>query len=210
MRHIKKWMALLLCSMMSLCALLSGCNDLSESTDSETSTAVLQYNGDAEMNTDDFITETIESTEETGTTEEIIYSTWGDYEITTNEVGYDPDDDWLDEKGYYTSEEDVALYIIEYHTLPDNFMTKKEAKSLGWTGGGLDYYEEDACIGGDYFGNHEGLLPKVKGRTYYECDIDTMNAKKRGAKRIIYSDDGQIYYTDDHYESFTLIYGTDE
>ena len=52
-------------------------------------------------------------------------------------------------------------------------------------------------------------LPVVSGRTYHECDIDTLNAKSRGAKRIIYSDDGQIYYTDNHYKSFTLLYGDD-
>ena len=58
-----------------------------------------------------------------------------------------------------------------------------------------------------YFGNYEGLLPKKKGRSYYECDIDTVGKRSRGAKRIIYSNDGLIYYTDDHYESFTLLYG---
>ena len=63
------------------------------------------------------------------------------------------------------------------------------------------------CIGGDYFGNYEGLLPAQKGRKYYECDIDTLGKSKRGAKRIIYSNDGLIYYTEDHYESFELLYG---
>ncbi len=135
---------------------------------------------------------------------------WGNYEVTTNEIDYNPGEDSLDEDGYYTSEEEVAIYIIEYGTLPDNFITKKEARSLGWSGGGLDDYAEDCSIGGDYFRNNEGLLPVVEGRTYYECDIDTMNARKRGSKRIVYSNDGQIYYTDDHYESFTLIYGTDD
>ena len=60
---------------------------------------------------------------------------------------------------------------------------------------------------GDYFGNYEGLLPEKKGRKYTECDIDTLGAKSRGAKRIIFSNDGLIYYTDDHYESFELLYG---
>ena len=210
MCNSKKWIAILSCIMMSLGLLLTGCSQMNESEDSEESTLVFEYNTDAEMDTEEGSIDPVNSTEENSSSTEIIYSTWGDYEITTNEVGYDPEEDWLDENGNYTTEEDVALYIIEYHTLPDNFMTKKEARSLGWSGGGLDDYEEDACIGGDYFGNKEGLLPDVDGRTYYECDIDTMNADKRGAKRIIYSDDGQIYYTDDHYESFTLIYGTDE
>mgnify|MGYP006328876335 CR=1 FL=1 len=51
------------------------------------------------------------------------------------------------------------------------------------------------------------LLPEAKGRTYTECDIDTLGASKRGAKRIVFSNDGLIYYTDDHYESFELLYG---
>ena len=63
------------------------------------------------------------------------------------------------------------------------------------------------CIGGDVYGNYEGLLPKKKGRTYYECDIDTLHKKSRGAKRIVFSSDGLIYYTKDHYEHFELLYG---
>ena len=109
--------------------------------------------------------------------------------------------------GSYTSKEDVALYLHLYGKLPSNFITKKEAKALGWQGGSLEPYAPGKCIGGDRFGNYEGILPKVKGRTYYECDIDTLGKKKRGAKRIIYSSDGQIYYTGDHYETFELLYG---
>ena len=113
----------------------------------------------------------------------------------------------IDEDGAYTTKEDVALYIYTYGHLPDNFITKKEAESLGWSGGGLDDYAYGYCIGGNRFGNYEGLLPEADGRTYTECDIDTMHASKRGAKRIVFSNDGLIYYTDDHYESFTLLYG---
>lgn len=114
------------------------------------------------------------------------------------------------EDGSYTSKEDVSLYIHTYDKLPGNFITKKEAKKLGWSGGSLESYAPGKCIGGDYFGNYEGILPEVDGREYHECDIDTLGAKKRGAKRIIYSNDGQIYYTEDHYETFTLLYGDDE
>ena len=113
----------------------------------------------------------------------------------------------IDEDGYYTTKEDVALYIYTYGHLPDNFITKKEAESLGWSGGGLDDYAYGCCIGGNRFGNYEGLLPEADGRKYTECDIDNMHASKRGAKRIVFSNDGLIYYTDDHYESFTLLYG---
>lgn len=112
----------------------------------------------------------------------------------------------LDENGVYTTMEDVALYIYTYGKLPSNFITKKEAQALGWPGGYLEPYAPGKCIGGDRFGNYEGLLPTNK--KYTECDIDTLGAKSRGAKRIVFSNDCQlIYYTDDHYESFTLLYG---
>lgn len=113
----------------------------------------------------------------------------------------------LDEYGVYTSMEDVALYLYTYEELPDNFITKKEARALGWEGGSLDPYAPGMCIGGDYFGNYEGNLPEEEGREYHECDIDTLGARSRGAKRIVYSNDGLIYYTEDHYETFTLLYG---
>ena len=113
----------------------------------------------------------------------------------------------LDPDGVYTTKDDVALYIHLYGCLPNNFMTKKEAQALGWEGGSLEPYAPGMCIGGSYFGNYEGLLPEKDGRKYTECDIDTLGAKSRGAKRIVFSNDGLIYYTDDHYESFTLLYG---
>lgn len=113
----------------------------------------------------------------------------------------------LDEGGEYTSAEDVALYLHLYAHLPQNFITKKDARALGWNGGGLDDYADGKCIGGDRFGNYEGLLPDTPGREYHECDIDTLHAVSRGAKRIVYSNDGLIYYTEDHYESFILLYG---
>lgn len=110
------------------------------------------------------------------------------------------------EDGSYTSKEDVALYLETYDKLPGNFITKKEAQALGWEGGSLEPYAPGKCIGGDKFGNYEGLLPKEDGRTYKECDIDTLGAKSRGAKRIVYSNDGLIYYTEDHYATFELLY----
>ena len=111
----------------------------------------------------------------------------------------------IDPLGSYTSKEDVALYIHLYGELPMNFMTKKHAKALGWEGGSLEPIAPGMSIGGDYFGNYEGLLPE--DREYTECDIDTRGKDSRGAKRIVFSDDGLIYYTEDHYESFELLYG---
>ena len=112
----------------------------------------------------------------------------------------------IDEDGWYDSKDEVALYIHTYGHLPGNYITKKEAQKLGWPGGSLEPYAPGMSIGGDYFGNYEKKLPKVKGVDYHECDIGTAGRKSRGAKRIIFSDDGRIYYTDDHYETFTQLY----
>ena len=117
------------------------------------------------------------------------------------------DPDALPEDGSYTTAEDVAAYLAAYGHLPGNFLTKKEARALGWEGGSLEPYAPGCCIGGDRFGNYEGALPEGD---YHECDIDTLGADRRGAKRLVYSDDGRIYYTEDHYESFTLLYGEED
>ena len=111
------------------------------------------------------------------------------------------------EEGWYYSAEDVASYLYIYGYLPENFITKDEARELGWEGGSVENYAPGYAIGGDRFGNREGLLPEADGRVYYECDIDTNGANGRGAKRIVFSNDGLIYYTEDHYESFELLYG---
>ena len=114
----------------------------------------------------------------------------------------------IDEDGWYDDKENVALYIHTYGKLPSNYVTKYDAEDLyGWTGGALDKYEKGMAIGGSKFGNYEGILPKKSGRQYYECDIDTVGTNSRGAKRIVYSNDGLVYYTDDHYETFELLYG---
>lgn len=106
----------------------------------------------------------------------------------------------------YSSAEDVAAYLKAYGELPENFITKAEAKDLGWVAekGNLAEVAPGKSIGGDKFGNREGTLPKKSGRTYYECDI---NYKKgsRGAERIVYSNDGLIFYSKDHYKTFEEI-----
>ncbi|NCB41098.1 MAG: ribonuclease [Clostridia bacterium] len=114
------------------------------------------------------------------------------------------------EEGFYTSKEDVALYIHTYNRLPDNYVTKEMASASGWRGGGLEEYIPGASIGGNKFGNYEEILPASSTRVYRECDIDTLGMESRGSKRIVYSNDGLIYYTEDHYESFELLYGPEE
>ena len=119
----------------------------------------------------------------------------------------EPEEPAIDENGSYDDRDNVALYIYTYGKLPPNYISKAEAQDLGWEGGSVERYAPGKCIGGSKFGNYEGLLPKKSGRQYYECDIDILGGSSRGAKRIVYSNDGLIYYTDDHYESFTLLYG---
>ncbi len=125
-------------------------------------------------------------------------------DTSTDEETTEPSED-----GTYSSKDEVAQYIYIYGHLPSNYITKKEAEKLGWQGGSLEPYAPGKCIGGSHFGNYEGLLPEKDGRTYTECDIDTLGSDKRGAKRIVFSNDGLIYYTEDHYESFELLYGED-
>lgn len=113
--------------------------------------------------------------------------------------------DTIDADGSYTSKEDVALYLWTYKRLPKNFLTKSEARALGWEGGSVEAFAPGCAIGGDSFGNFEELLP---GGKYRECDIGTVGKDSRGACRLVYTEDcSRIYYTDDHYESFTLLYG---
>lgn len=110
----------------------------------------------------------------------------------------------------YTSKDEVASYIHQFQHLPPNYITKKEAMKLGWkTKGTLDQVAPGKSIGGDYFGNYEKKLPVQPNRQYRECDIDYQSGN-RNSKRIIYSNDGNIYYTADHYKTFEHLYGDDK
>lgn len=109
------------------------------------------------------------------------------------------------EDGIYTTKEEVAYYIYTYDHLPDNYITKKEAQKLGWDSslGNLWEVADGMSIGGDRFGNYEEVLPT--NTKYHECDID-YEGGYRNAKRLVYGDDGSIYYTEDHYETFEELY----
>ena len=124
------------------------------------------------------------------------------------ETPAEPEEPTLDEDGWYSDKDNVALYIHLYGKLPSNFLSKSKARSqYGWEYGPLDKLAPGMSIGGSQFGNNEGRLPDAKGRTWTECDIDTVGKDSRGAKRIVFSNDGLIYYTEDHYETFELLYG---
>lgn len=106
---------------------------------------------------------------------------------------------------YYYDLTNVVLYLEIYDELPPNYITKSEARELGWEGGPVERYKEGAAIGGDSFGNREGLLPDADGRNYTECDIDTDGYDSRGSRRLVFSNDGLYFYTSDHYENFSEV-----
>lgn len=107
----------------------------------------------------------------------------------------------------YSTPDEVALYLHVFRELPPNFLTKQEARELGWVSskGNLWDVAEGLSIGGDVFGNREGLLPDADDRTWYECDVNYYGGYRED-ERVVFSDDGLIYYTEDHYESFDMLY----
>lgn len=121
--------------------------------------------------------------------------------ITVDAADYD-----VEAGGRYDTMEEVAIYLTFFDELPENYITKKEAQALGWDNrkGNLWKVADGCSIGGDRFGNYEGLLPDAKGRRWTECDIG-FDGGYRNGKRIVFSNDGLIYYTDDHYASFDEI-----
>ena len=112
----------------------------------------------------------------------------------------------VEKKGWYSTMEEVAVYLATFEKLPSNFLTKNKASDRGWDNraGNLDEVAPGCSIGGDRFGNYEGQLPDKKGRKWTECDINYTGGY-RGGERIVFSNDGLIYYTDDHYNTFTQI-----
>lgn len=215
---MKKWMHSLLGLLLAVALTACGSNldgivteqptQGYETEDAEAVTDVVEDSTavDETENADIEDAEAVESTTESGV-DISADSESADSETIATDEATDDTTVAITEDGTYTSKDDVALYIHTYGHLPDNFITKKEAEKLGWQGGSLEPYAPGKSIGGSRFGNYEGLLPEKDGRTYTECDIDTLGASKRGAKRIVFSNDGLIYYTGDHYETFELLYG---
>ena len=113
----------------------------------------------------------------------------------------------IEEDGWYTSKDEVALYIHTYGHLPGNFISKTKARARGWvnTEGNLDEVCPGMSIGGSEFYNDDGRLPDARGRRWTECDINYTGGY-RGAERIVFSSDGLIFYTADHYETFEQLY----
>jgi guanyl-specific ribonuclease Sa len=90
------------------------------------------------------------------------------------------------------------------NNLPPRYVTKDQAKAHGWRGGGLCAAWPGHAIGGDRFHNFGAKLPAEPGRTYREADLDS-DCRGRGPKRLVFSNDGRIYVTVDHYNSFVPV-----
>ena len=201
---MSRWILALLATVLVLTGLV-GCSSQDVETALDVAIEVLEVaealEAESETEESDLLPVTESSSESQSPTEEI---------ETEIETEADKEEPVIDEDGHYTSKEEVALYIHTYGKLPSNFISKNEAEELGWKkkqgeAGQLHVVAPGMSIGGSRFGNYEGLLPEAKGRKYYECDINYVKGN-RGAERIVYSNDGLIFYTGDHYESFEQLY----
>lgn len=183
-------LALTLAFALSFCA----CSDLADAALSEAADAVLSQAQSA-------LDEAAQSS--TATDSEAISSA----DEQDNQEEADLKEQALAEDGWYYSRDDVALYLHTYNHLPTNYLTKNEAEALGWNNkeGNLWDVADGCCIGGNRFGNYEGKLPEKSGRTWQECDVNYQGGY-RGSDRLLYSTDGLIYYTEDHYNTFTQLY----
>ncbi len=113
----------------------------------------------------------------------------------------------VSEDGTYSSKNEVALYLHQFGHLPSNYISKTTARKAGWkpSKGNLDEVCPGKSIGGGPFYNDDGRLPDALGRSWKECDVNYV-AGFRGPERLVYSNDGLVYYTPDHYQSFERLY----
>ena len=186
---------------LAMLVIISGCVPQNNSIEKENNPSIIEDTGDVGGN--DIQSPVNNSIEDTGKEDR--------QEQEDQQDRQEPQDKQtevlIDENGTYTDPYLVAEYIHKYNKLPSNYLTKNEARELGWESdkGNLWEVTDEMSIGGDKFGNREGLLPEKDGRIYYECDVNYKGGY-RGAERIVYSNDGLIFYTNDHYESFTQLY----
>lgn len=109
-----------------------------------------------------------------------------------------------------TEDRRIANYLKQHHRLPHFYITKKQARELGWDArkGNLCQILPGKAIGGDLFSNRERQLPEARGRIWHEADVN-YKCGHRGSERLLYSNDGLIYLTQNHYKNFVLLESID-
>ncbi|WP_334471765.1 ribonuclease domain-containing protein [Arsenophonus sp. PmNCSU2021_1] len=105
-----------------------------------------------------------------------------------------------------TAQQNVVNYLRQYHRLPDFYITKRKARQSGWDprAGNLCQVMPGKAIGDDRYNNREKLLPAAPDRQWYEADIN-YHCGHRASDRLLYSSDGLIYVTLDHYKTFSRV-----
>ena len=113
----------------------------------------------------------------------------------------------ISEAEEYSTKDEVALYIHSFGHLPSNYVSKTKAHRAGWvnTEGNLWDVLPGTSIGGSDFYDDDNQLPYESGRRWKECDVN-YEGGYRGPERLVYSNDGLIYYTGDHYKTFERLY----
>ena len=130
-----------------------------------------------------------------------------DSEIAENTIGKDEkanrEEISLEEHSIQnlTNEVKVINYVKSNHELPEYYITKSEARKQGWvpSEGNLCDVLPGKAIGGDKFSNREKTLPS--GKQYCEADVN-YNCGNRNADRIVFTKEGEVYLTKNHYKSF--------
>jgi len=102
-----------------------------------------------------------------------------------------------------TKETVVVPYVKKNGRLPAYYITKQEARQQGWIAaeGNLCEVLPGRAIGGDHFSNREKTLPAKSGRKWFEADIN-YHCGRRNADRLLFSNDGLVFVTKDHYKTF--------
>lgn len=100
-----------------------------------------------------------------------------------------------------------ADWQLKYHgALPDYYIEKSVAVRLGYSAssGNLSEVAPGKTLSRGIYKNSNGHLPSAYGRIWYEADIN-YSGGFRGTERILFSNDGLIFVTYDHYETFVEI-----
>ena len=97
-------------------------------------------------------------------------------------------------------------YLRNYGKLPNCYITKEKAEELGYKSylGNLSKVAPDRMLFRGVYQNCNGHLPIAPNRVWYEADIN-YETGFRGAERIVFSSDGLIFVTYDHYHTFIEI-----